>query len=227
LTLAAHRTRWSPRFTLAESRTQPSSGSRARTKPNWWASANARLAPRPFPWIFPYLEEERVQGGDFLVKPLLRPVVTVRFVGERLGSQNLAALVDSGSDHTVAAPWIAQDIGVRPDSSREIMLSIGGSPRRVRFADVTVQLLPPERGLFEGGYDATEVHEWQIQVGFFTEWQAPPWNVVLGQVGFFDKFTVTMSRQAQALAISDAARFDDWFPQPTAQQPSPNPRFTP
>jgi hypothetical protein len=185
------------------------------------------LNPQPFPWIFPYLEEERVQGGDFLVKPLLRPVVTVRLVGMRTGSQNLAALVDSGSDHTVAAPWVAQDIGVQPDSSREIMLKIGGAPRRVRFADVIMQLLPPERGVFEGGYDPAEVHEWQVQMGFFTEWQSPPWNVVLGQVGFFDRFTVSLNRDAQALAISDLTQFDDWFPQPTADSPPRRPRFTP
>jgi hypothetical protein len=185
------------------------------------------LAPRPFPWIFPYVEEERVQGGDFLVKPLLRPVVTVRLAATNAGSQNLAALVDSGSDHTVAAPWIAQDIGVLPDPSREIMLKIGGSARRVRFADVTMQLLPPERGIFVGGYDATEVHEWHVQLGFFTEWQSPPWNIVLGQVGFFDRFTITFNRESQALAVSALEQFDDWFPQPPPEPRPLSPRFAP
>jgi hypothetical protein len=127
----------------------------------------------------------------------------------------------------VAAPWIAQDIGVMPDSGREIMLKIGGSPRRVRFADVTIQLLPPERGLFEGGYDPAEVHEWQVQMGFFTEWQSPPWNVVLGQVGFFDKFTATFNRDSQALAVSDLGQFDEWFPPAAARPLPPEPRFTP
>lgn len=152
-----------------------------------------------------------MEGHHFLVKPLLRPVVVTRLIGARTGSNNLAALVDSGADHVVAAPWVAQDIGVIPDPDREIRLKIGGSVRRVRFADVTVQLFPPEIGLFEGGYQPTLAHEWQAQVGFFTEWDSPPWSIVFGQVGFFDQLTVSFSRVSQALAITHLSDFDERF----------------
>jgi hypothetical protein len=183
------------------------------------------LPPDPFPWVYRYEPEARAQGGDFLVKPLLRPVVVVRLVGEHVGSVNLAGLVDSGSDHVVAAPWVAQDIGVTPDPSREITLKIGGAARRVRFADVTVQLFPPGTGLFEGGYEPGLAREWQAQVGFFTQWDSPPWAIVFGQVGFFDHFTVTLNRDAQALAITDVAEFDERYPPSPVEPPPDAPRF--
>lgn len=168
-----------------------------------------------------------MEGHDFLVKPLLRPVVVARLIGTRTGSHNLAGLVDSGADHVLAAPWVAQDIGVTPDPNREIRLKIGGSLRWVRFADVTVQLFPPEVGLFEGGYQPELAHEWQAQVGFFTEWDSPPWNLVFGQVGFFDQLTVTFNRDSQALAITHLADFDERFPMGPAAGPPPAPRFRP
>ena len=43
---------------------------------------------------------------------------------------------------------------------------------------------------------------------FFSEWTSAPWQVLLGQVGFFDQFTVTFSRSTLQLAIEDAEGFD-------------------
>lgn len=183
------------------------------------------MAPKDFPWVYRYEEEHRAEGTHFLTKPLLRPVVVVRLEGSRLGSVNLVGLVDSGSDHVVAAPWVAQDIGVTPDPAREITLGIGGAPRQVRFADVTVRLFPPGTGIAEGGYQPETAREWQTQVGFFTEWVSPPWNVVFGQVGFFDQFTVSFCRESQALAVTHLADFDTKFPQAPADPPPGAPRF--
>jgi hypothetical protein len=185
------------------------------------------LPAKEFPWVYRYEEEGRSGGTHFLTKPLLRPVVVVRLEGGHLGSANLVGLVDSGSDHVVAAPWVAQDIGVTPDPEREITLGIGGAPRRVRFADVTIRLFPPGTGIAEGGYRPETAHEWHTQIGFFTEWLSPPWNVVFGQVGFFDQFTVSFCRESQALAITHLSDFDARFPQVSAN-PSPGPpRFRP
>ena len=136
----------------------------------------------------------------------------VRASGVHLGSENIPALVD-GCDHVLAAPWIAQDIGVTPDASRELTVQIGGASRKVRFADVEIQLLPPKFSVSEGGYVREEVFEWQTQVGFFSEWQTPPWRIVLGQIGFFDHFTVTLNRESQALAITNLEDFDSRYPQ--------------
>jgi hypothetical protein len=52
--------------------------------------------------------------------------------------------------------------------------------------------------------------EWQTEVGFFTKWE-PPYGLVLGQVGFFNYFTVTMSRFSQALAVEALEQFDQRF----------------
>jgi len=50
---------------------------------------------------------------------------------------------------------------------------------------------------------------------------------VLGQVGFFDRFTVTMSRQAMLLSIEDWDAFDERFGVPATPAPEPPARFTP
>jgi Aspartyl protease len=187
-------------------------------------------APPAFPWVYPYTEERRVDGAEFLLKALLRPLVIVRFEGERLGSHNVVALVDSGADHILVSPWIAQDIGVTPDPNRSIMSRIGGATRPVQFADVRVILAPPDIEIDAGGFDRGRCYEWEAQVGFFTTWQSPPWSVVLGQIGFFDRFTVTMNRQSQALAITAVEDFDDRYPQPprAAQlPPTRRPRLLP
>jgi hypothetical protein len=186
--------------------------------------------PPAFPWVYPYTEERRVAGSEFLLKPLLRPTVIVRLEGERLASHNVVALVDSGADHILVAPWIAQDIGVTPDPNRSIMSRIGGATRPVQFADVRVILAPPDIEIDAGGFDRDRSYEWEAQVGFFTTWESPPWSIVLGQIGFFDRFTVTMNRQSQALAITALGDFDDRYQQPlrTADlPPTRRPRFAP
>ena len=109
------------------------------------------MPPQGFPWVYQYVEEGRGSSSRFVAHPHLRPVVSVRLLGSRPGSQNVAALVDSGCDHVLAAPWIAQDIGVIPDSNRESVLGIGGGSQRVRFADVSIHLLPPAVSVTSGG----------------------------------------------------------------------------
>lgn len=157
----------------------------------------------------------------------MRPIVLVRLVGSRVGEHNIAALVDSGCDHVVAAPWVAQEIGVTPDPNREIRVKIGGARRPIRFADVSIRLLSPEATLGDGSHDPQSVHEWEAEVGFFTEWQAPPWGVLLGQVGFFDQFTLSFSRESGALAVSALEDFGARFPLRPADPPVDAPRFRP
>jgi hypothetical protein len=76
------------------------------------------------------------------------------------------ALVDSGADHILVSPWIAQDIGVTPDPNRSIRSRIGGDTRLVRFADVRVILAPPDIEINAGGFDRERSFEWDAQVGF-------------------------------------------------------------
>jgi hypothetical protein len=125
-------------------------------------------------------------------RSVLRPVLEVQLAGAE--DVKILALVDSGSEHTLAAPSMARLLGVKPEADRAITLAIGGKPRRVRFTQVTLRLSPrsPSSG---------DPWQWRADVGFLTDWE-PPWLVVLGQVGFFDEFTVSMNRRTRTLAVT-------------------------
>lgn len=157
------------------------------------------------PWVYPYVEDPHSSGiyddGDVV----LRPVLEVELLGPGLEPDDdpprVAALVDSGAERTFAAPWLARAIGVDLHNAPEIRVGLGGSARRVQFAEVTLRLLSP---------DQQSVVEWQANVGFIAAWE-PPWGLLLGQRGFFDRFTVTLNRHEQAFAVEDLAVFDQRF----------------
>lgn len=120
--------------------------------------------------------------------------------------QKAKALVDSGSEHTLAAPWVARAVGVDPHAGAwEMPLGIGGEPVRVVFHQVTVRLHPPGPATTIDDYLS-----WEAEVGFVSHWR-PGWSILLGQVGFYDKVTVTMQRHARALAVEDFGAFDARF----------------
>lgn len=100
------------------------------------------------------------------------------------------------------------EIGIRPDPASEIHLQIGGDVRRIHFAEATLRLCPPNV-VNPPECPIEETLQWRTSVGFFQEWSDPRWLVVLGQCGFFDQFTITMSRHAQHLAISHRDDFDE------------------
>jgi hypothetical protein len=132
-----------------------------------------------------------------------RPVVSITLVGPEVDDDaTLFALVDSGAERVLAAPGVARQIGVTPDGDHSTPLKIGGETRLVQPADVTLRLAP------EPGMPGVE---WQAEVGFFSEWTSAPWQVILGQVGFFDQFTVTFGRQALQLAIEEVEAFDQRY----------------
>ena len=157
----------------------------------------------PFPWLYQYQED-----GPRLGSIVLRPVVPITLVGADVAPASFA-LVDSGCEHILAAPWLANAVGVDPDrSSRQLDLGIGGDTVRVRFADLSVRLHPPA-----GGDD--EYIEWHAEVGFVHHWR-PTWPIIVGQVGFLDQFTVTMSRLSQYIAVEPNGSFDERFGVPVA-----------
>ncbi len=55
-----------------------------------------------------------------------------------------------------------------------------------------------------------EYREWKAQVGFIESWHSYSF-VLLGSVGFLDRFTVTASRFAQAIAVENYDTFDERF----------------
>jgi len=162
--------------------------------------------PPAFPWLYPYIDD-----GPRLDQVVQRPVVPTALVGpsNEVGD-GLYALVDSGCSHVLAAPWVADAVGVDPGrSDRTLRLGIGGSTVSVRFVDLRVRLLAP------GGTD-DEFVEWSTEVGFLDEWR-PTFPMILGQRGFLDEFTVTTSQFARMTAVEAREEFDHRFGVPPAQ----------
>lgn len=156
------------------------------------------MAPPPFPWLYQYQED-----GPRLGTTVLRPVVPITLVGNEIAPPSLS-LVDSGCEHVLAAPWLANAVGVDPrQGHRSLVLGIGGENVSVRFLDLSLRLHAPSAG-------DDDYVEWQTEVGFLRHWK-PTWPILLGQVGFLNRFTVTMNRQCQRVAVEDWNTFDNRF----------------
>jgi hypothetical protein len=107
----------------------------------------------------------------------------------------LAALVDSGSEHTLAARWLAEDLDLNLDESHDrLLLGIGGRSVVAVFAEIELRLYRDH-----GGDDYVC---WRTEVGFLEPWDAE-FFVILGQVGFYDQFTVTMNRRVRTVLVTD------------------------
>ena len=85
------------------------------------------------------------------------------------------------------------DLGIEHDSIDRLTLGIGGRVVQAQFAVVTLRLHQDHAA---GG----EFVEWTTEVGFIEPWDAE-FYVILGQVGFFDSFSVSMSRTALAVHV--------------------------
>jgi hypothetical protein len=167
----------------------------------------------PLPWQFPYQLDKPRQ------RDVHRPIVTARLRGPDL-STPVVALVDSGSEHVLAAPWLANDTAVDLSQPKyESRLGIGGDAVHIKFVDLAVRLQHP---------DGEDDHflEWETEVGFPSYWRAP-WPMLLGQYGFFDKFTVSMHRSALVTVVEEWDAFDDRFGIQLGPRASGPPRFTP
>jgi hypothetical protein len=154
--------------------------------------------PTPaLPWRFAYQKDRPRQ------REVLRPIVSARLRGPDLSSP-VVALVDSGCEHVLAAPWLANDTAVDlSHPTYETTLGIGGDEAPIRFVEMNVRLQHP------GGEDDHYI-EWETEVGFPTYWRAP-WPMLLGQHGFFDRFTVSMHRSARLTVVESWSTFDDRF----------------
>ena len=169
--------------------------------------------PTPFPWRYPYQRDAPRQ------REVLRPVVSVRLVGPDL-SASVLALVDTGCEHVLAAPWVVQDAGIDLSaSSYAIDLGIGGQTVEARFVTARLRLHHPSG-------DDDDFVEWEAEIGAVNNWRAP-WQVLLGQDNFMSRFTVSMHRDAGLLVVEDYDEFDRRFgmdPQTRDDRPG---RFAP
>ena len=160
---------------------------RRNTRPSSWDSGRPRrlVRDRALPRVFAYAEDPTSGRTHPTGRLVYRPVVNITLSGpDDAYDATFLALVDSGAERVLAAPGVARRIGVTPDEDRPVPLKIGGETRLIHPADVTLRLAPASGGA--GG-----------------EWRA--------EVGFFDQFTISFSRQALRLAIEHTETFDERF----------------
>lgn len=81
--------------------------------------------------------------------------------------------------------------------------AVGGRVAVARYKTVGLRLHPRDA-------DEQRYVEWQAQVGFIEGWHSDG-LVLLGNVGFLDRFTVTMSRFTQAIAVEERTAFDERY----------------
>lgn len=114
------------------------------------------------------------------------------------------ALVDSGSEHTLVAPWVARAAGLdRNSAAFQVAIGIGGDTIQVGLVPATLRLHTPDESM-------DDYVEWETEIGVVDRWK-PSWSVLLGQIGFLDRWTVTMQRSANTLVVEEWDAFDKRF----------------
>jgi hypothetical protein len=154
----------------------------------------------PTTLIFPFFQEDHLRRGRTVLRPVARFSLGV-------GQPVVSALIDTGSEHVLADTSLALIAGIDLDDPVDVEeIGIGGGFVRARFVAVTGSLHPPD------GVEA-EPLTWTLDIGFIDDWR-PLYPVLLGNAGFLDQFTVTVSRFAQATAVEAVAVFDERFGTP-------------
>ena len=116
----------------------------------------------------------------------------------------LDGLVDTGADAILASDLLADQLGIDlSDHEGETPHAVGGRTLTARYKTIALRLHPSDA-------EEDTYREWEAQVGFIEDWHSYSF-VLLGSVGFLDRFTVTASRFAQAIAVEGLSTFDDRF----------------
>jgi hypothetical protein len=123
--------------------------------------------------------------------------------GDRSTSQ-LTGLVDTGADAILASNLLTVELELDlADNEGESEHAVGGRTHTARYKTIALRLHSP------AGEEDVYL-EWQAKIGFVEDWHSDG-LVLLGSVGFLDRFTVTASRFAQAIAVEDRDAFDARF----------------
>jgi len=116
----------------------------------------------------------------------------------------LTGLIDTGADSVLASNLLADQLNVDlADHEGETTHAVGGRVVKARYKTIDLRLHPSDA-------DESEYIRWEAQVGFIEGWHSDG-LVLLGSVGFLDRFTVTASRFAQAVAVEELDAFDHRF----------------
>jgi hypothetical protein len=148
----------------------------------------------PEGWAYAYASIEAPRRG----REIFRPVVPIRLTLDQPTA--FFALVDSGSEHTLAPRWLADDLGVDLELSRDrLALGIGGQSVEAVFSTVELHLYRE--------HDGDDYVRWTAEVGFVEPW-AGEFFLILGQTGFYDEFTVAMNRRLLTVLVQDVEALD-------------------
>jgi hypothetical protein len=172
------------------------------------------------PWLYPYRQDVQLGWhGELVVRPLL-PVSLVN--GDR-GTPQLAGLVASGADLTLVSDVLAEQLGIDlEDNEGEGTHRFGIGEVKARYKTIDLRLHSPDDLCLhspdaeqdpnvEQGPDAAEDgyrqwRQWRSRIGFVEDW---PSNglVVLGNVGFFDQFSVAIGGPSKAVVVEDPSAY--------------------
>lgn len=159
------------------------------------------MAEQPLPWLYPYREDAQSTRVD---RPVFRPFVPISLVHGDRTTLPLTGLIDTGADSIFASNLLAVELDFDlGDHEGQVAHAVGGRNVVAHYKTIGLRLYPSD------AEEPTHV-EWEAQVGFVDGWHSDG-LVLLGSVGFLDRFTVTASRFAQAVAIEDRDTFDDRF----------------
>ena len=163
--------------------------------------STSALADRPLPWLYAYREDAQSTRID---GPVFRPFVPVSLVHGNHSTLLLTGLIDTGADSILASNLLADQLEIDlDDHDGEATNAVGGRVVTARYKTIGLRLHPSDA-------DETQYIQWEAQVGFIEGWHSDG-LVLLGSVGFLDRFTVTASRFAQAVAVEARETFDDRF----------------
>jgi hypothetical protein len=155
----------------------------------------------PLPWLYSY--EEDVQSTR-LGQPILRPLVPVSLVHRNQSTSQLDGLIDTGADAILASDLLTVELEIDlTENEGEATHAVGGKVLETRYKTIELRLYPSDSA------EDTYI-QWQAQVGFVKGWHSDG-LVLLGSIGFLDRFTVTASRFAQAVAVESNDTFDERF----------------
>jgi hypothetical protein len=135
---------------------------------------------------------------------VFRPFVPVSLAVAGASTPELEGLVDTGADGVLASDLLAEELGLDlADHEGEAQHAVGGRTVTARYKTVALRLHHHDAG-------PDELRQWETLVGFVEGWHSFG-LVLLGSVGFLDRWTVTASRFAQAIAVEDRDTFDSRF----------------
>jgi len=161
-----------------------------------WAEPRHQL-----PWLYSYREDAQ---STRLGRPVFRPFVPISLVHGAQATLPLAGLVDTGADSVLASNLLAEALAVDlDDHDGEVTHAVGGRAVSARYKRIGLRL-------HHADAEESPYVEWEAPVGFVEGWHSDG-LVLLGSVGFLDRFTVTASRFAQAIAIEERDAFDNRF----------------